>query len=690
MTRDAFEAESFKKSKRDKKHVTFEEREGVSGRRRDRKPQREAVEASGVLSVNVQGFGFVRAEGNESFFVPPGKLGGGITGDTVLVVVDPQSDPERPVAHVKRILERRYSRVVGCLVPLKGHHWGIRPLRHELPDLLMVTDESVRACGIEPREGNWCQASLAIPEGDFPPDRLPFAELTGSLGACGDVTGDLDAIVAEYDIPAPYTAEDEAYAEALKPIQVRRMDCTKDTVVTIDPVDARDYDDALSISPSGKNGQVVVGVHIADVGCYVRPGARLDEEARKRVFTSYLPGRTLPMLPKALANVQCSLQAGVPRLAHSVFIRIDEHTGEIISWERRHTTINVRQRLCYEQVQTFLDGGTFEAEEGVLELVKKLANVARLLRHRRMTKERFLPMAMPEIRVVCSEKPSRIMGIQENVENPSHQLVEEFMLAANECIANELQRMHLAGLYRNHQCPDPEKLQEFAETATIMLGKTVKNLTTRGAIVRFLRQAAESPLKDVLYMSFLRHLPRADYGPECMGHYGLGKEHYCHFTSPIRRYSDLLVHQQLLAADLRRRTFSEERVAEIGMLCCQKEYNCDQAEFAASDRMKIRYIIQQLREKGDFTLTGEICKITKAGCQVYMPEYGLIGYVNEPQLGRGWKFDHLKIVWRNIKTGDQIYITQTRQFRVDTADPVRGEIELIPDMTARNKTSKKK
>lgn len=666
-----------RKSERGEKRRRGDFRE--DGSVRGRKPAREAVEATGELSVNVQGFGFVRVSEGESLFVPPGQLSGGITGDTVLVVIDPQSDPSRPVAHVKRILARRFSSIVGCLVPLKGHHWGIRPLRHELPDLLMLTDESVRSSGISPREGNWCQASLQIPEGDFPADRLPMAELQGCLGTCGDVTGDLDAIVAEYNIPEPYTADDEAYAENLKPIQVRRMDCTKDTVVTIDPVDARDYDDALSIRPSGKDGQVVVGVHIADVGCYVRPGARLDEEARKRVFTSYLPGRTLPMLPKALANVQCSLQAGVPRLAHTLFIRIDEHTGEVISWERKHTVINVRQRLCYEQVQTFLDGGTFEAEEGVLDLVKRLSNIASLLRHRRMTKERFLPMAMPEIRVVCSEKPSRIMGIQENVENPSHQLVEEFMLAANECVANELQRLHLAGLYRNHLSPDPEKLQEFAETATLMLGKPVKSLGTRGAIVRFLRHAAESPLKDVLYMSFLRHLPRADYGPDCMGHFGLGKEHYCHFTSPIRRYADLLVHQQLLASDLRRRPYSLEKVAELGMLCCQKEYNCDQAEFAATDRMKIRYIIQQLRERGDFTLTGEICKVTKAGCQVYLPDYGLIAYVNEPQMGRSWKFDHLKIVWRNIKTGDQIYITQKRQFRVDSADPIRGEIELIPD-----------
>ncbi len=645
------------------------------------KEKQHAKEATGELSVNVQGFGFVRLAEGDSLFVPPGYLAGAVTGDTVLAVIDPQSDPARPVAAVKRILARKFQNFVGCLVPMRHGHWGIRPLRHELPDLLKLSDESVARSEVPPREGNWARAELPVPQEDFPPEALPCANLLGTCGASGNVTGDLDAIVAEYNIPAPYTAAEEAAAEELKPVQVRRLDCTKDTIVTIDPVDARDYDDALSVHPAKKKGQVIVGVHIADVAAYIRPGAPFDQAARERVFTSYLPGRTLPMLPKALANKQCSLQAGQERLAHSVFICFDEHTGEILSYQRKHTVIKVRQRLCYEQVQTYLDGGTFEAEEGVLELVKKLANISRLLRHRRMTQERFLPMAMPEIRVVCSEKPSRILGVQQTEDNPSHQLVEEFMLAANECIAHELQKLKLAGLYRNHLAPDQEKLQEFAEIATIMMGERVKGLTTRGAIVRFLKHAAESPLKDVLYMAFLRHLPRADYGVDNMGHFGLGKDNYCHFTSPIRRYSDLFVHQQLLSHDLRRKTYSLEKAVEVAMLCCTKEYNCDQAEFAASDRMKIRYIMEQCLEKGGMEVTGEICKITKTGCQVYMPDFGLLAFVNEEQLNRNWKFDHLKAFWRNDKDGDRLYITQKRRFLVDVADPIRGELLLAPAFT---------
>ncbi len=637
------------------------------------------LEITGELSVNVQGYGFLRLPEGDSLFVPPKYLGGAVTGDTVLAVIDPQSDPTRPVAAVKRILQRKFSPFVGCLTPLRGGRWGIRPLRHELPGLLPLSPKSVERSPVPLREGNWAKAELPFSQEEFPEDLLPWAELLETGKESGTVTADLDAIVEEYHIPAPYTQEDEAKAAVLAPVKVRRTDCTQQTTVTIDPVDARDYDDALSLAPCAQKGQVVVGVHIADVASYVRPGSPLDRQARERCFTSYLPGRTLPMLPKALANRQCSLQAGEERLAHTVFLRLDEHTGEILSWQRRHTRIRVSQRLCYEQVQTFLSGGDFDAPPEVQNLVKRLADLSALLRHRRMNQERFLPMGMPEIRVVCSESPSRILGVQQNEDNPSHQLVEEFMLAANQCVARELQQLHLPGLYRNHLCPDPEKLQEFAESATVMLGEKVGHLTSRGAMVRFLKHAERSPLKDVLYMAFLRHLPRADYGEECQGHFGLGKEYYCHFTSPIRRYADLLVHQQLLAHDLRRKTYSLEAVHDLGSLCSAKEYNCDQAEFAASDRMKIRYLLALGREKAaPLLLTGEVCRVTKTSAQVYLPDYGLMAFVQESDLPRSWRFDAQKCVWSNTRDGDRIYITQKRQFRMEMADPVRGELHLSP------------
>ncbi|MBQ4479741.1 MAG: VacB/RNase II family 3'-5' exoribonuclease [Victivallales bacterium] len=643
------------------------------------KKEKHPIKLIGTLSVNEKGFGFVELDSG-SVFVPPSFLHGGIAGDQVEVQIDPQSDPERPSGAITRILERKFGTIVGCLVPWHGG-WALRPLRRELPALLPLTRASCARAYPAPREGQWARATLAIPTDNNFESGLAQAELCDVFGQTGEVTSDLDAIVEEFHIPETYTDDDEAAAAKLNPAKVRRRDYTTHTVVTIDPVDARDYDDALSCEPGQKTGEIVVGVHIADVACYVTPKSPLDGEARKRCFTSYLPGRTLPMLPRALANRQCSLQAGVPRLAHSVFIRYNTHTGEVRSWERCHTTICVTQRLCYEQVQQYFDGSPFEAEPGVLELLDRLNGVARLLRHRRQTQEQFLPMAMPEIRVLCTENPSQILGVQKSEDNPSHQLVEEFMLSANECIANELQKLRLPGIYRNHQAPDEDKMAQFTETATLMMGEKVRSLGTRRGIVHFLRRAEKSPLKDVLYMAFLRQLPRAVYETESLGHFGLGKERYCHFTSPIRRYADLLVHQQLLLHDTRRKVYEESQVIAIADECTSHEYNCDQAEFAAEDRMKIRYLDHLRREDDAFTVLGEVCRTSKLGAQLYLPEYGLMAFVNDAQLPNYWTFDHLKLDWTNLRNGDRLFVTQSRQFKIAVADPIRGELLLTPVTT---------
>ena len=644
-----------------------------------KRKENHPIKLFGNLSVNEKGFGFVELD-NGSVFIPPSMLHGGITGDQVEVQIDPQSDPERPSGAITRILERKFGNIVGCLVPWHGG-WALRPLRRELPALIPLSRNSCAKAFPPPREGQWARATLPIPASDNFDSGLGLAELCSVFGQTGEVTADLNAIVEEFHIPETYSEADEEVARKLKPIKVRRLDYTKHTVVTIDPMDARDYDDALSCEPGQQDGEVVVGVHIADVACYVTPKSVLDGEARKRCFTSYLPGRTLPMLPRALANQQCSLQAGVPRLAHSVFIHYNSHTGEVLSWQRCHTTICVTQRLCYEQVQQYFDGQPFEAQPGVLQLLDRLNDVARLLRHRRQIKEQFLPMAMPEIRVLCTENPSQILGVQKSEDNPSHQLVEEFMLSANECIANELLKLKLPGIYRNHQAPDEDKMAQFTETATLMMGEKVKSLGTRRGIVRFLKHAEKSPLKDVLYMAFLRQLPRAVYESESLGHFGLGKERYCHFTSPIRRYADLLVHQQLLMKDNRRSPYSLEQVTAIANDCTSHEYNCDQAEFAAEDRMKIRHLDHLRRERSDFTVTGEVCRTSKLGAQLYLPEYGLMAFVNEPQLPNYWTFDHVKLDWTNLRNGDRLFVTQSRPFKIAVADPIRGELLLTPVTT---------
>lgn len=637
---------------------------------------------TGKISININGLGFVGIEGG-SVFVPPSMHYGAITGDTVQVQIDPNGDPARPSGWVTAVLERRHSRIVGCLVPGEEGEWFIRPLRRELPGRLPVDPASIAKLAEPPAEGIWAMAELPLPAEDAPlHHRGCTAWLVDTMGRNGQVAADLDAVVAEFGLPEMWSEADEARAAALEPLKVRRKDCTDLTCVTIDPVDARDYDDALSCEESDEPEVYVVGVHIADVACYIRRGGWLDRQARRRGFTSYLPGRTIPMLPKALANVQCSLQAGVPRLAHTVFIHYNCHTGDILKVERCHTLINVSRRLCYEEVQRYFDGGQVDLPEKITQLLDRLGSMAAILRHRRQFQERFLPMEMPEIRVLCAGSPLEIIGLQRGEDNPSHQLVEEFMLAANQCVAQEMLERRLPGIYRNHQAPDPNKLGEFVESATIMMGKKVKSLSSRRGIVRFLKDAARSPLRDVLLMAFLRHLPRAEYEAQCLGHFGLGKEQYCHFTSPIRRYADTLVHQQLLAWDNRRKIYDGDTVAQIAQECTMLEQNVDQAAFAAQDRMKIRLIQRDAAKSPTFRLSGEVCRVMRAGIQLYLPEYGLMAFANEGQLPRShWLFDALKQEWRNTHTGERLFVSKRADFTLDSADPIRGEILLRPENT---------
>ena len=630
----------------------------------------------GTLSVNIHGFGFVEIEGGSSLFIPAPFINGALSGDTVEATLLPDSDPARPTGSIRRILARRFNEIIGCVAISKRGEYFLRPMRKELPQTIPLygKDGGTPQCAA----GDWAKATLPIPH-ECSAETRQSAILADVIGACGDITADLDAIVAEFALPEPYSEEDCKRASHLRPTKVTRLDYTGKCTVTIDPVDARDFDDALSCERQRGTGRLVVAVHIADVACYIHNGTRLDHEARRRGFTSYLPGRTLPMIPRTLSDDLCCLRAGVPRLAHTVFMTIDEHTGEILSYRRRHCTIMVTQRLNYDQVQDYFDGRPFEAEPGVLEMLDRLRDLSRVMRARRRREEQFLPMEMPEIRALCSEHPPKVIGVRAEEESPSHQLVEEFMLAANQCIAEELLALRLPGLFRNHQAPDAQKLNAFVEAAMMMTDMKIGHLSARHNVVSFLRRAAQSPLRDVLYMTFLRHLPRADYGEECLGHYGLGKEHYCHFTSPIRRYPDTLVHQQLLAYDLRRTPYDLETVAALGQQCSALEYNCSQAEFAAQDRLKIRLIDERRRQEENFTLMGEICRTTKNSVQVYLPEYGLMAYVNEDQLPASrWSFDTRRCVWRNLNGEGDMAIAMAIPFQVVDADPVRGELALRP------------
>jgi ribonuclease R len=502
------------------------------------------------------------------------------------------------------------------------------------------------------------------------------------LAAADPITADLDAVATEFDLPEPYTAAEQQAAEQIAPEHVPREDATRLGVVTIDPVDAKDFDDGLSIEPGPRPGTVVVGVHIADVAVFVPPGSAVDEGARRRGFTCYLPGRTLPMLPRALSSWQCSLVAGEERLAHSLFLEIDEGTGEVLNRRRVRTRIRVAQRLTFEEVGEVLarrGRGIGAAPREVVATVLRLGDLAARLRDGRAEREAFLRVAVPEIRVLCGETPPRIHALQRLECGPAHELVEEYMLAANTAVAEELLALALPGVFRNHAEPRPADLAAFAEWARQALRTVVPALRDREAVNRFLGGLAAAPLRDAVLAQFLRALPRAGYAAACRGHFGLGKDVYCHFTSPIRRYPDLAVHQQLLASDLGRPVRPPAECEAIGEACTALEEQVDSAYYAAVDRLKLRYLRDRQTQSPGEMYEGTVSRCSRDGLTVYLPEVGMYGSVAVSRLPGGpYRMDqrtgHLRgsRSGKSYKPGDVMYVQCRR------ADTVRGELTLEP------------
>ncbi|MBN2449492.1 MAG: VacB/RNase II family 3'-5' exoribonuclease, partial [Lentisphaeria bacterium] len=550
---------------------------------------------AGVFRASFRGFGFVvPAGGGDSIFIPPKSCGGAISGDRVLVAVSSEADERGPVGEVRRITERTHTVLVASLVDLPSGP-AIRPLRRELPEVIELAGRGHAVALRDLAPGDWVEVRLNPQDGP----RAPLtAVILRHLAAANPISADLDAIVAEFNLPEAYGAEDESAAAALQPRACPRTDLRHLTVVTIDPVDAKDFDDGLSLEPGPRPGVACVGVHIADVAAFVVPDSPLDAEARKRAFTAYLPGRTLPMLPRALAADACSLIRGEDRPAHSVFLDLDETTGEVLAARRQRSLVRVRDRLTFEEVGNVLTGEPHPSNSAIgpetRDLLLRLAALATAMRQRRAREEAFLDLAIPEIRVLCSEDPPRIHALQRSDPGMPHQLVEEFMLAANVAVASELAGREIPGLFRNHAPPRPTDLAAFGLWLRQTLGAKAPKLPDRAAVNAFIETLRGAPLHDAVLSQFLRALPRAGYGNLPSGHYGLGKELYCHFTSPIRRYPDLLVHQQLLEADARGKLRTASECGDIAAECSAIEEQVDAAYYAASDRLKLRYLQERL------------------------------------------------------------------------------------------------
>lgn len=631
----------------------------------------------GTISVHSRGFGFVTPEHDgPDIFVPPKALNSAISGDRVLVQVTDDGDDRGPVGSVHRIVDRTHSVLTGQLIDTDGR-LQVRPLRRSLPESIPLAVSADGGEDVAATPGDWVVVRLLPQHGPREPLR---AEFVRRIGAGNSIAGDLDAVISEYGLETEYSDAENAAVVELAPLSVARASCEQLVVLTIDPEDAADFDDGLSAQPGSRADTLLVGVHIADVAAFVERDSALDLAARSRGFTSYLPGRTLPMLPALLSADRCSLIEGEPRLAHSVFLEVNTSTGELLSTRRARTLVKVARRLSFDDVQEFLAGDAPDSLPGpVTECLSRLGEVYRAMRRRRAEEEAFLAVATAETRVRCAGQPPQVVGITRVEQGPAHALVEEFMLAANSAVAAELAERAIPALFRVHDEPKPGSLEEFRDSARRTLGGRVGNLRDRGQLNAFLEELHRSPMCDVVISSFLSALQRAVYASVCAEHYGLGKACYCHFTSPIRRYPDLVVHQQLLASDRGLALRSQDDCQELAEHCTALESNVDEAYYAAVDRLKLRYIRELSRSESGLFYEGLVARAVTDGLVVYVRELCTYGLVPKERLGgEPFRLDRKSAVLRGgrsgktFKCGDFIYV------QVRNADVTRGTLQLEP------------
>jgi len=546
-------------------------------------------------------------------------------------------------------------------------------MRRELPDFIPLVWRQDEQPGDDVPPGEWVIVQIQ-PQTDL---NDPLTALVVGRIAGGDsAAADLDAIVAEFELPEPYTEQEERDAKRIEPLDITREDCRELTTVTIDPDDAKDFDDALSVSPGDTPETVRIGVHIADVAAYVPTGGTLDAAARSRGLTIYLPGRTLPMLPTPLASDQCSLIEGRDRLAHSVFLEIERATGRILGSRRARTTINVNSRLTFAEVQALVDAEDKpEFPEDVAAVLADLTHLHGLIRRQRREDEQFLDLSVPEAKVVVTGDPVTVVDVVRTEAATAHAVVEEFMLAANVAVAEELVRTCLPGAFRVHEPPKPRETSEFARWCKEAFNLKVPSFQNRSRLNHFLAKLRTEPVGDIVTSSFLSTLQRAVYEGSCHPHFGLGKERYCHFTSPIRRYPDLLVHQQLWAHDQGETPLPQTDAADIAGRCTAAEKNGDQAFYAAVDRLKLRYVDTMIHGEADLVFEGTVARILPDAVLVYLPKLCLYGSISLSIL-HGWRSGRdrhtLRGPGKSYKCGNVTYV-QIR--RVDT---VKGQLELQP------------
>jgi len=583
----------------------------------------------GRLTCNPAGFGFVvpesRRPGQSDVYVAAANLKEALHGDRVVARVE-RTTPKGPEGRIIRVLERGLQRIVGRYEK-DGRFGG-----HVVPFDRRVLHELFIPAGEEGRAG---AGEMVLAEITRPPSatRNPMGRVLQVLGVITDPGVDLLVIMAKYGLPDAFPPEVEAEA-ARVPKEVRPQDVAGRTdfrawaTVTVDPETARDHDDAISLDRL-PNGHWRLAVHIADVAHYVPEGTALDQEAYLRGTSVYFPDRVVPMLPHALSSHICSLVEGQDRLTQTVVLEVDGR-GQVKKAEFHDGVIKSAARMTYEQVQKIVDGDAeLKARYAPLvPLFQQMDELARIMRQRRYERG-SLDFDLPEPKLILGPG-GEMTGIVAHERLDSMRVIEEFMLSANEAVAERLHRAGVGALYRIHERPDPERVEEFCELVASFGYRVPGNLEEIRPedFQLILRQIEGKPEEKLVSYLLLRTMRLARYHEENLGHFGLATDMYAHFTSPIRRYPDLVVHRALRALrtgkDAEREAWLEQALPEMGRHLSEMERRASDAERELVEWKKVRFMADKL---GD-VFAGYVTGVQAFGLFVELDEVYVQGLVH--------------------------------------------------------------
>jgi ribonuclease R len=710
-------------------------------------------EVVGTFKRTPKGFGFVRTDDplhEGDLFIPPDGTGDALTGDRVRVRVwrDKRrggvgSQSRSPfVGQIVEITERKRAQFTGEL-RRQGQQWLVYPDGKELRDPVVVRDPQAKNA----KEGDKVVIEiLEYPQGnDYGGMTLGEGVIARVLGESGRPDVETQAVIAAFNLPGEFPEEcleqarkvarqfDEEYRELerapkdadgyIQHGKLPRLDLRHEFIITIDPPDAKDYDDAISIRRTDRGWEL--GVHIADVAHWIPRGSALDEEARERGNSVYLPRLVIPMIPEILSNGICSLQEAVPRFCKSAFMSYDQD-GSVRTEGAASTLIHSSKRLTYLEAQALIDGNTEEAKRHaktepnytpqLLDTLKEMNALAKRIQERRR-RQGMISLELPDV-VLIFDDNGRVIDAEREDDAYTHTLIEMFMVEANEVLARLFERVNVPLLRRVHPEPTPGDVDEMRRAAKVA-GYNIPSNPDREQLQALLDATRGTPAARAVHMAVLRTLTKAEYSPALIGHFALASTAYAHFTSPIRRYADLTVHRALAEylkltdngrnrprtdEDLERigrrlreadQCPDEQTLVQIGRHITMTEENAEDAEHQLRQFLVLQLLAEHIGESYKGVVTGTSAR----GVFVQLDKYLVDGIIkisdlpgdvtrsNKPPL---YKMDQRTGALVDQNSGRSFNMGDTVHVRIAQVDLARRQMDLVLDDPASRAAGKAK